>query len=226
MSDQTLSDQTLNDQANEPVAAPEPAPRQPGRRLLGLLGEGLWIVLAVSLAFAADQWRDHRANQNLAKKALDSLVEEIKRNRGVLAYFLPRHEKLLAGLPETAQDWDPPSLDDEDEDERFDPVFLQDTAWRTALETQALTHLDYRVVRTLTEVYSFQEAYADLTRDLIRTSFDLDIHDPDKVEAQFHMTRYFLFIFVANEQKLLSTYDEALSRLQSSSVTESTPPPG
>ncbi|MEM8993454.1 MAG: hypothetical protein AAGF23_01555 [Acidobacteriota bacterium] len=87
------------------------------------------------------------------------------------------------------------------------------TADRTALETNALVHIDYQTVRLLTDVYTFQEAYAELTRDLLRTSFDLDQHDTTRVEAQFEATRFFLYIFVENEKALLQTYDRVLADL-------------
>lgn len=191
------------------VTASEKGTAQGKRSFLRLAGEALWILLAVLLALAADQWRENQANKRLAKRALDGVIEEMEGNRGVLARILPSHQRLLESMPDDVEDWRPPSI--EDENNRFDPIFFRDTAWRTALETQALVHLDYQVVRTLTEVYTFQGAYAELNRDLIRSSFSLDAYDPQRLEAQFGMTRYFLFIFVANEQKLLEVYDEALS---------------
>ncbi|MEM1176746.1 MAG: hypothetical protein AAGM22_00250 [Acidobacteriota bacterium] len=199
------------DTEREPAAAlpeQEPAPRSWPR----LVGEALWIVLAVLLALAADQWRENKANQKLADKALRGIVEEIQSNRGMVLYFLPRHREIQDALPESHEDWTQPSL--EDEDSRFDPIVLRDTAWRTALETNALVHMDYQTVRQLTEVYTFQRAYNDLTRDLLRSVFDLEFHDPKRLEAQFAATKFALYIFVENEEALVEAYDRALGEIE------------
>ncbi|MEO1368486.1 MAG: hypothetical protein AAFX50_15035 [Acidobacteriota bacterium] len=192
------------------AGAPPPQPSTP-RRALRLVGEATWVMLAVLLAFAADQWREGQGHKKLADRALRGIVEEIRANRGTVSYFLPRHEALRANLPDRPEDWTPPAF--EDEENRFDPIVLRDTAWRTALETNALVHIDYQTVRLLTDAYTFQEAYAELTRDLLRTSFDLDRHDPSRLEANFEATRFFLYIFVENEKALLQTYDRVLAEL-------------
>ena len=62
-------------------------------RRVGL--ELLSIFVAVFMAFGINEWREANKNANLAKTALDSLVDEMKRNRGIVAYMLPAHERVM-----------------------------------------------------------------------------------------------------------------------------------
>lgn len=50
-------------------------------------------------------------------------------------------------------------------------AFIQDNAWETAQETQAITYLIYNSVHTASEIYDLQETYKRITYGVIQTLY-------------------------------------------------------
>ncbi|MFK7848301.1 MAG: hypothetical protein AB8G77_23640 [Rhodothermales bacterium] len=175
-------------------------------RRIGL--ELLSIFVAVFLAFGINEWREANKDAALAQTALDSLIDEMQRNRGMVAFMLPAHERVMAQTSEQTRLADIPvdSLN-------FLPIILRSTAWRTASETGALIHMDYETAAAVSEIYTFQEAYSKLTESMMASSFNINNYDEDKAAAQLGVMRWIAYVFVQNEQLLLEAYDNTLEKL-------------
>ena len=174
-----------------------------------VLFELLSIFLAVFLAFGVNEWREARKHSEQAALALDAMVDEIRRNQRLVEQMLPAHENIrrITGELTTLKSVSPDSL-------AFLPIILRTTAWRTATETGVLNHMEYAQATALAEIYTFQEAYNQLTQDMMSSSFNIDNYQPGQEDAQLGVLRWIAYAFVENERLLLEAYEKTLAALE------------
>ena len=122
--------------------------------------------------------------------------------------MLPSHEALLARVNEMPEGEliNPDSI-------FFLPVILRNTAWRMASETEALIHMDYETATSIAEIYTFQEAYAELMQSMMASSFNISNYESSSA-AQRKVIQYIAYVFVQNEKSLLEAYTNALNELE------------
>ncbi|MEM8484043.1 MAG: hypothetical protein AAF564_00780 [Bacteroidota bacterium] len=170
--------------------------------------EVLSIFLAVFLAFGVSEWREVRKNKALAATALAGMVDEINRNKHLIEQMLPSHER-VRNYSRQGGDVAQMSTDSL----TFLPIILRGTAWRTASETGAMIHMEYKQATALAEVYTFQEAYNKLTENMMSSSFSINNYGADKEDAQLAVLQWISFVFVENERMLLQAYEKTLTAL-------------
>ena len=149
---------------------------KPGPASARWLFEGVLIVASVLLAFAVDEYRETRANRQLAVRVLNGLQTEIEHNLSTLEPHLKLHRRWMGALNQWLQTdgqsteagsrstglrvfiatW--PDFDPNDIKPAF-PV-LRRGAWDAALSTGALRLIDYDVAAKLSEIYEWQRSLA------------------------------------------------------------------
>lgn len=144
------------------------APEQPTRApwLGKLLVESLLIVLSILLALAVDSWREGRRNAARAEQALAGFEAEIRRNRATLEAVTPYHLQLLNAFGEQIEKGEIRRFADFRKIAGFQglrPAILEETAWRTAVATGTLEHIDYETVQALSRLYTRQERFTEFT---------------------------------------------------------------
>ncbi|MCL7959278.1 MAG: hypothetical protein M8861_03700 [marine benthic group bacterium] len=148
------------------------------RKLPELLLEAAMIFFAVILALAAEEWREKNDRLELADRALQSVVEEMRSNleeletTGVLN--AERLESASAVLAELEA-----GRDQGGADVGLEVALLSSAAWQSAQMSQAVQYLDFEVMRELSEVYEVQDLYlqvqsaaVDHMTDAMRTAQD------------------------------------------------------
>jgi hypothetical protein len=132
-----------------------------GRRLWARIPEfmvqAFSVMLAVLIALAVDEWREERANQELAATARANILEEIEGNRDELAGVGSLNAALLeriAGYIDGVESTSPESLS-----VNFEFALLSTAAWQTAQMTRAAHFLDYDWMARVARLYSLQELY-------------------------------------------------------------------
>ena len=170
--------------------------------------EILSIFIAVFLAFGVTEWGKSRSNQKLADVLKTAIIEELKRNKGLVEFMLPEHEELLLRVSQIPEDQliNPDSM-------FFLPVILRNTAWRMASETGALIHMEYKTATAIAEIYTFQEAYAELMQNMMASSFNISNYE-SSTAAQRKVIQYIAYVFVENEKALVEAYSKALGELE------------
>ncbi len=162
-----------------PTNAPPPA----GRRSRWL-GEGVMIVFAVLAALAVDEWWEDRENVELAERATEAVVRELRRNREELepAADAPTLEAFHADIDRaiaqlrteadraTARDAGPEGEDPSGEDGTgeasgnlgidWNVGLLSSAAWQTAQVTRATQFMPLEQVIDLAQVYEVQRFFA------------------------------------------------------------------
>src|SRR5438128_3621579 len=129
-----------------------------GKTPVHWLLEGLLIVISVALGFGVAQFRESRANRELAARVLKGLQTEVEQNLATLEPQIAKHRRWLdalakAGTPksrETGRDVFMATWPDLDRNDIKDPFPLpRRGAWDAALSTGALRLIDYNVAADL-----------------------------------------------------------------------------
>ena len=126
-----------------------------------ILLEAFFVAFGVALALAANEWRQARADARRAETALAGIREELRANRlNVLAsvhYHITTSDSLHAFQQHAA-----PGAYPSPEIFRHGfvrPATLFETAWTTAVATDAISHMPYADVLALARVYELQQSY-------------------------------------------------------------------
>ena len=137
-----------------PVERPHlPAGRVP---LARLVLEAAMITFGVLLALSLESWLEHRKLRALAHEALVHIRIEMSHDAERLRKQMPEQQKvadsLRAYLEELGAGKHPelPHL-------ALHPAGLSTAAWSSAMATQALVHMEFRIVQSLAGFYEMQE---------------------------------------------------------------------
>ena len=180
--------------------------------------EVLSIVFGVLLALGVNEWRQNRANAELAERARTNLFAEIEANRNHLQIILDQNLAFQRRM--TAA-----SSDDDDEVGYQLAWGLQDTAWNVARDTEALQYMPFETVYGFSAVYSFQQTYRNLGLQMSQAQmmgFMNDSGDGQDGQVMTHREIYRRFLpiielMIENEKSLLAAYENALAHRDSTS---------
>jgi hypothetical protein len=160
------ADTLLTDRAlapSHPNATPPQRPHTGGGRVRRVLLEGAMILTSVLLAFALDEYRDNRANRELARRALAAIAAEIEHNQTALAPYVTTHAAWRDALEKArAEGGNGAGLDvwfttrPPLEGRTPFPV-LRRNAWDAGVSSGAMRFIDFDVGSALADVYGMQE---------------------------------------------------------------------
>lgn len=123
------------------------------------------IVVGVLVALAVDQWVEGRSNDDLARATMRVLAAELRTNQEQLARRIEYHEAVLPTLDslrrEAAAGRRVDILGGGSLPRGFGFWLLRDTAWETALVTEAVRLFDLEITTLLSYTYSLQEALGE-----------------------------------------------------------------
>lgn len=181
-------------------------------RMRGAIGAVTLVVLGAILALGLEEWRDTRERTARVDATLDSIADELRANRAMVAAAKQRHAQLVEVLGGyAAADELPPR--EVYMYGMFNPAPVGSIAWQTARETGLLVDMPLETVLELALVYDGQERYrslgqamlVDIMSDVRRSGMEAVLRD-----------RYTEFIplatdFASRELSLLRRYDAALA---------------
>lgn len=125
--------------------------------------EAVFVVFAILLALAADEWRDSRQNREFAERALESIESEMRSNRQEVLDSRAPNLELMSGLQEAIDNgWAETDLE-----VQFEYALLSSAAWQTAQVTQAIHFADYDLVQEIARLYDLQGLFADSQRGMV-----------------------------------------------------------
>ena len=137
-------------------------PRRQRVPFLAILVEVALIVFSLLLAFGINEWREGRAQAELAEAALVSIRQEVQRNQRIMQRRYPYHAAALDSMqrymPELSSDVNIESLDQNRLGFSQGGRFLNpySSAWRTAQSSGALSYVDYDLLALLGAIYESQ----------------------------------------------------------------------
>ena len=148
------------------TAVPGPAPASPvslrkrlAARMPEILIEALFMLVAVVLAFAIEEWREERELDGIAAQAREAILQEVARNREELLSSKPATLATLDALearaaPGAAAASPDPAVN-------LQLSLLSTAAWRTAQSMEASRRMDYAWLLQISQTYELQAIYLD-----------------------------------------------------------------
>jgi hypothetical protein len=189
-------------------------PSRAMQRSKSLLKIGLEVLLigtGVFLGLMGEQWRERAHHRELAEASLRRFRAEILTNRkavaGVKDYHASTKKSLDAYL--AAETKTRPKVDVQVQG--LQPAFFEHTAWDLALVTQSLAYIDPQLAFALSRIYTAQQTYADLSRDITQAMYLLN--PAENLAAFFGAVATYYGDVVLIEPKLLEMYDEVLPQI-------------
>ena len=168
-------------------------------RLPEIVIEALFMLVAVVLAFAIEEWREERELDGLAAEARGAILQEVQRNRDELVESKPgvigAIAELEAWLERAGQDARTDASSEKSERAtsaepaksmsplpdpavKLELALLSSAAWRTAQSMEASRRMDYTWMLQISQTYELQSIYQDAQSATIealvthRTSID------------------------------------------------------
>jgi len=185
--------------------------------LSDLLIQPVMIVLSILAALAVNQWQESRALAKRVAEARTAFVNEISANRQLLLSngYLPHHRRLEADYKKAEQEGatDPHTFFDTG----VHPAPLRDSAWRMLSGTDTLMRLPPDIVLALTDIYRLQDSIGKTNEGFLNSLMAprSDRETPAYAKDAASSISMFLNDLVPAEERLVSSYDKALERLNS-----------
>ena len=145
------------------------------------------VVFAVLLALGLNSWREERKNIQLGKKAVASIVLEMKSNIAELDDAITNFNIRLDSLK--LQQERLKNGSDEESSFGYDHPVLNKTAWNTANITQAVQYMDTKLVMDISEIYIVQDMYTDLGFSYFKVLTDVDFCNKENIRAATESNR-------------------------------------
>lgn len=178
------------------------------RKLPEMLLEAVSVVFAVLIALGVDEWREDRSNAQLADRAIQSLVTEIRSNRDEFQGAREANQNVSARLREAIADTDAQGFGVE-----FEYSLLSDAAWQTAQMTRAAHFMDYDTVQRIARLYDlqtlFDEGQAGVL-EFISGMGELAVSEPERLPV---MMLGRLGVVMELGEGLADAYDTVLEEL-------------
>jgi hypothetical protein len=163
-----------------------------------------------------NQWQDARRERRLADQAIASFRQELTANRRRLRELVPYHEHVRDEMARLDAAHAVTRFSDMEKIQGFRgfrPAFLLETAWRTAIATGALTHIDYPTVSGLSTTYTLQERIDELNRATLPTMMSGGALSDAQAAGTLRQGAFYLQDISGLEREVLRTYDEMLGEL-------------
>lgn len=146
-----------------------------------LLMEFVSVVFAVLLALGLNHWREERANQELADKALTNIFIEVFTNKNDLEEQFPIYEENIASVGVYKAEYDSGkggyySL-------KFNLPVLSKAAWNVANSTGAIKDVDLTLLMELSDMYAFQDVIQTNSLNYLETMNSLSYKKDENAEA-------------------------------------------
>ena len=139
------------------------------RSLKTILIEVFSIVLGVMLALGVSEWQQEREYAQLADTALANVAWELRSNLEVLTRIHENNAETIELSEAETNDQSAPS-----EDRQFIPgVQVRSTAWDTLLSSGLANHIDYKLLLSLSEIYSRQGIYRQMGLQIVEASMSM-----------------------------------------------------
>lgn len=121
-----------------------------------LAAEALLVVLSVLLALALNSWREGRANEALALRSLQSVVDEADTNCSRISALQAYHRAVA---------------DRERQPEGIQVGLIRNDAWHSAQSTGAAAYVDYDIATTIGRIYAAQADHRTIVEAHIQALF-------------------------------------------------------
>jgi hypothetical protein len=200
-----------------------------GKTAAHWLLEGVFIVVSVGLGFGVAQYRETRANHELAGRVLKSLQAEVEHNLATVAPFVPIHRSWTDALEKA----DVSKATQSGLDVYFETrptlpagaqssfAFLRRSAWDAAVSGGALRFIDFDLTAALSDIYVTQEIVTGNVGRLVNGPFSsAATFDPASRTASVRMLWLTMADIQSSEEILIGLYQRHLPAIRTAANQE------
>jgi len=199
---------------------------KPGKNAMHWVLEGVFILVSVGVAFGAGEYREYRANRELAGRVLRSLQAEVEHNLAEVEPYLSIHvawsNALMNAHPDSMSGAGidgyvalrpplPPSGSE------F-PTEVRRGAWDAALSTGSLRLLDYDVVAALSNIYQMQQFYGDNIARVVTAGTATTAFEPAARALVLRQLAIDMGTVTFSERLLIGLYKQHLPAIRSAAA--------
>ncbi|BDX38060.1 hypothetical protein CYCD_14150 [Tenuifilaceae bacterium CYCD] len=177
-----------------------------------LLFEFISVSFAVFLGLMLNQWRDSYNSRKLVAQSLENISIEIENNSKKVQKMLDSHQFLLSKVENILAHIDHGKIP-MDSMGGLNFQLINSTAWETAKLTQAIAHMDIKIVSEIAGIYEYQDYYTSTVKQyVLGTTFNQSFESEQDIRKNkkfFLDLRDFLTTkIVSSEYDLLEYYKE------------------
>ena len=129
------------------------------KRIPDILLESFFIVVALLLALALDQWRDEQKGLELAKNAKTAIYAELTDNKKKLEDKRIAHEKILETINLYIQQAEAKPSNANELEFEYTMVLISNSAWNSAKMTQVVQSFSFKEITNFSQMYQMQDLY-------------------------------------------------------------------
>ncbi|HMB97766.1 MAG TPA: hypothetical protein VKM36_04755 [Balneolaceae bacterium] len=172
-----------------------------GKLSLAMLSlEAFLVILSVLLALGLNSWRESRANQELAVRALNSLANEFSLNCSRINSFQSYHKEVASG---------------ERESEGLQIGLIQNSAWDAARSTGATAFINYETASVIEQIYVAQGDHRTLFQSYIQVLLSKVATEETLEQVHGQLDLVTIRELVRIQESLLEYYSELENLLES-----------
>jgi type II secretory pathway pseudopilin PulG len=177
-----------------------------------LLLETVMIVFSVLLALGLESWREHRVQRARAHQALVAVRSELTHNIEAIEAQLPKQREVLEGLEAAARDLGTGGKTAPVNVPLRPPIFTG-AAWQAAVTTQAMSHVDLRVIQTVAGVYEGHRWMDRIEDDWLRTMTAPRSGSPAGEQQWLRSMQFVVSVYMELEEALAAKAKAAVTVL-------------
>lgn len=128
-------------------------------RLPDILLESFFIVVALLLALALDQWRDEQKSLALANNAKAAIYAELIDNKKKLEVRVKDHQKIVAVVNNYIEsvENDPSKINNLEFE--YIMVLISNSAWNSAKMTQVVQSFSFQEITAFSQIYQMHDFF-------------------------------------------------------------------
>ena len=143
------------------------------KRIPDILLESFFIVSALLLALALDQWRDNQNELALADKAKNAIYIELADSKRKLEEKQIDHQKILETIQSFIRERESNKDSREGLQFEYSMVLISNSAWSSAKMTQIVQSFDFGEITNFSQIYQMQTLFLANQNEIIEKVMEM-----------------------------------------------------
>jgi len=153
-------------------------------RILDILLESFFIIVALLLALGLDQWRDEQKELKLAEKMKTAIYAELTSNNERLNESIIPQKKLFEMVQLRIQQKDDKGSNPKELEFQYTMLNLSNSVWSSAKMTEAFHSFSFEEMRRFSQIYQIEDLILSHQEKLMDKFLDFDnLNEKEKLKS-------------------------------------------
>jgi hypothetical protein len=168
-------------------------------RILDILLESFFIIVALLLALGLDQWRDEQKELKLAEKMKAAIYAELTSNNERLNDLVIPQKKLFKMIQLRIQQKDDKGSNPEELEFQYTMLNLSNSVWGSAKMTEAFHSFSFDEMRHFSQIYQIEDLILSHQEKLMDEFLGFDnLNEKEKLKSYKRFLFYLNTLIVTN----------------------------